>query len=290
MRFGTIEVLSDVSLDLFPGEVHAAIGENGARKSTLMKILAGHLQPSSGQILLDGMPFVATGPTQTEAAGVVLIHQEILLAPHLTVAQNIFLGREIRHGIAVNDHEMNRRSVEALQVLGKEIVPTREAERLSIAQRQLVQIARALSVPHRIVIFDEPSASLTPVETESLFRVINDLRDKGIAVLYISHRLSEVKSIANRVTVLRDGKFVATRDVAEVEPLDMAKLMVGRDMANLYPPRKTRKLGDVALETKNFTVPGFAENVELSVRYGEILGFAGLIGAGRTELFEGLIG
>ncbi len=290
MRFGAIEVLSDVSLDLFRGEVHAVIGENGAGKSTLMKILAGHLQPSSGQILLDGMPFVAAGPTQTEAAGIVLIHQEILLAPHLTVAQNIFLGREIRRGIAVNDREMNRRSVKALQVLGIEIDPTREVERLSIAQRQLVQIARALSVPHRIVIFDEPSASLTPVETEALFRVINDLRDKGIAVLYISHRLGEVKSIANRVTVLRDGKFVATRDVAEVEPLDMAKLMVGRDMANLYPPRKARILGEVALETKNFSVMGFAENIDFSVRYGEILGFAGLIGAGRTELFEGLIG
>ncbi|MDT3376990.1 sugar ABC transporter ATP-binding protein [Labrys neptuniae] len=293
--FGAIEVLSNIALDLKPGEVHAIIGENGAGKSTLMKILAGHLQPSKGSLAIDGEPAHFTGPVDAEHRGIVLVHQEILLAPHLTVAQNIFLGREIRRGPMVDDRAMNREAARAVRELGAEIAPTRVVERLSIAQRQLVQIARALAVPHRVVIFDEPTASLTPVETDALLKVIGAIRARGTAVLYISHRLNEVKAIADRVTVLRDGKWIATRPAAELQPIDMAQLMVGRDMANLYPAKASAEANAAAAEepllaVEHFNVPGFATDVSFGLEAGEILGFAGLVGAGRTELFEGLLG
>ncbi|WP_448954600.1 sugar ABC transporter ATP-binding protein [Labrys neptuniae] len=289
--FGTVEVLSNIALDLKAGEVHAIIGENGAGKSTLMKILAGHLQPSKGNLAIDGAAVHFVGPVDAEQRGIVLVHQEILLAPHLTVAQNIFLGREIRRGLMIDDRAMNRQAAQAVRELGVEIAPTRVVERLSIAQRQLVQIARALAVPHRVVIFDEPTASLTPIETEALLKVIAAIRAKGTAVLYISHRLNEVKAIADRVTVLRDGKWIATRPAAELQPIDMAQLMVGRDMANLYPAKATPPTGrEPLLAVEHFSVPGFAADASFSLQAGEILGFAGLVGAGRTELFEGLLG
>jgi ribose transport system ATP-binding protein len=231
-----------------------------------------------------------SSPADAERHGIVLVHQEILLAPHLTVAQNIFMGREIRNGLTVNDREMNRQAEGAVRGLGAEIRPTTLVSRLSIAQRQLVQIARALMVPHRIVIFDEPTASLTPIETEALLKVIRDQREKGTAILYISHRLNEVAAIADRVTVLRDGKLVATRPAAELKPVDMARLMVGRDMSNLYPDRPAAATAEPILEVRHMTVPGFAEDASFSVRPGEILGFAGLVGAGRTELLEGVVG
>jgi ribose transport system ATP-binding protein len=280
-----------VSVGLRSGEVHAIVGENGAGKSTLMKILAGHLEPSRGTILLDGNEIVFKGPVDAEKHGIVLVHQEILLAPHLTVAQNIFMGRELRlGGISVNDREMNRQARDAVEALGAEIDPTTVVSQLSIAQRQLVQIARALHVPHRVAIFDEPTASLTPFETEALLKVIRGMREKGTAILYISHRLNEVAAIADRVTVLRDGKHIATRDAATLTPVDMARLMVGRDMSHLYPDRPADASGEPILDVRSIEVPGHASDATFSVRPGEILGFAGLIGAGRTELLEGVVG
>jgi ribose transport system ATP-binding protein len=288
--FGPVEVLTDVSVALHPGEVHAVIGENGAGKSTLMKILAGHLPATRGAILVDGQPVVFSGPVDAERRGIVLVHQEILLAPHLTVAQNIFMGRELRRGIAVDDREMNRLARAAVENLGADIAPTTVVSRLSIAQRQLVQIARALQVPHRVVIFDEPTASLTPHETDALLAVIRDLKEKGTAVLYISHRLPEVAAIADRITVLRDGKHITTREGTELTPVDMARLMVGRDVSHLYPDRPPAVSGEPILSVHDLTVPGFASDASFDVRPGEILGFAGLVGAGRTELLEGLVG
>ncbi|MGK9233626.1 sugar ABC transporter ATP-binding protein [Inquilinus limosus] len=292
--FGTVAVLQDVGFDLQPGEVHAVIGENGAGKSTLMKILAGHLEPTAGTITLDGAPIRFSGPVDAERHGIVLVHQEILLAPHLTVAENLFLGRELRRGLpggfGVDDRAMNVRAAEAVRSLGAEIDPAAIVAQLSIAQRQLVQIARALLVPHSVVIFDEPTASLTSHETEALLKVIQDIRAKGVGVLYVSHRLPEVKAIADRVTVLRDGRLVGTRPAAELEPLDMARMMVGRDMANLYPPRTDAPSGDPVLEVRGMTVPRHVEDASFVLRRGEILGFAGLVGAGRTELLEGVLG
>jgi ribose transport system ATP-binding protein len=288
--FGPVEVLSDVSLTVRPGEVHAIIGENGAGKSTLMKILAGNHQPTRGEILIDGQPVHFAGPVDAESRGIVLVHQEILLAPDLTVAQNIYLGRELPKGLTVDDKAMNEGAAQALRGLGADIDPKTIVGNLSIAQRQLVQIARVLLVPHRVVIFDEPTASLTPFETEALLKVIMDIRAKGVGVLYISHRLPEVKEIADRVTVLRDGRLVASHDAADLEPGDMARLMVGRDVTKLYPDRHAAEVRETVLEVENFDVPGYARQASFHLRKGEILGFAGLVGAGRTELMEGLVG
>ncbi|ECB6741083.1 sugar ABC transporter ATP-binding protein, partial [Salmonella enterica subsp. enterica serovar Panama] len=282
--FGGVEVLRDIDLDIRPGEVHAIIGENGAGKSTLMKILAGHLDPTRGTISIDGEPIVFKGPVDAESRGIVLVHQEILLAPDLTVAQNIYLGRELRKGLTVDDRAMNDGARKAVRDLGADIHPDIVVGRLSIAQRQLVQIARALLVPHRLVIFDEPTASLTPIETDALLKVISDIRKSGAAVLYISHRLPEVKALADRVTVLRDGKLVTTRAAAGLEPLDMATLMVGRDVSKLYPDHQPPGDVEMVLEVEHLDVPGYARDASFKLKRGEILGFAGLVGAGRTEL------
>ena len=288
--FGPIEVLHGIDLSVRAGEIHAVIGENGAGKSTLMRLLAGNLKPTSGTLKLDGQPVVFENPVEAEAAGIVLVHQEILLAPDLTVAQNIFLGREVLKGIAVNDRVMNAEAHKALLELGADIPPDIAVSRLSIAKRQLVQIARVLLTPHRIVIFDEPTASLTPHETEALLKVITNIRDRGVAVLFISHRLNEVKQIADTVTVLRDGECIASRDGDTLQPADMARLMVGRDVSKLYPDRAHDGGGEAVLSVSDFSVPGYARNCTFTLRKGEILGFAGLIGAGRTELMEGLLG
>ena len=288
--FGGIEVLRDIDVALHPGEVHAIIGENGAGKSTLMKLLSGHLDPSRGEIRLDGAAVRFAGPVDAEARGIVLVHQEILLAPDLTVAQNIYLGREIRRGPFVDDRAMNAGASRAVAALGAALDPRVPVQRLSIARRQLVQIARALLEPRRVVIFDEPTASLTPRETEALLRVIDDIRARGAAVLYISHRLPEVKVIADRVTVLRDGARVTTRPAAGLTPAAMAELMVGRDVSKLYPDRAAPEAAAPVLEVENFDVPGYAAGARFRLAPGEILGFAGLIGAGRTELMEGIVG
>ncbi|GAB1580337.1 sugar ABC transporter ATP-binding protein [Phyllobacterium phragmitis] len=288
--FGPVEVLRDIGLELKRGEVHAIIGENGAGKSTLMKILSGHLAPSKGTLRVNGEKITFTGPVDAERHGIVLVHQEILLAPDLTVAQNIYLGRELRKGLVLDERTMAEGAHRAVLDLGADIDPATVVNRLSIAQRQLVQIARALLVPHQIVIFDEPTASLTPVETEALLKVIAAIKGKDAAILYISHRLPEVKTIADRITVLRDGNLVGTYEAADLQPVDMARLMVGRDVSKLYPDRAEAKTGETVLEVENMSVPGFVRNAGFSLKRGEILGFAGLVGAGRTELLEGILG
>lgn len=288
--FGPVQVLRDIEIAVRAGEVHAIIGENGAGKSTLMKLLAGNEKPSSGEILIDAEAVTLSGPVDAEYRGIVLVHQEILLAPDLTVAQNIYLGRELRRGPMMDDRAMREGARRAIGDLGGTIDPDAIVGSLSIAQRQLVQIARVLLVPHRVVIFDEPTASLTPIETDALLNVIRDIRAKGVAVLYISHRLPEVKEIADRVTVLRDGRLIASHPISALEPADMARLMVGRDVAKLYPDRSAVGERQPVLQVEHFTVPGFAQDAGFSLRKGEILGFAGLVGAGRTELMEGVLG
>ena len=288
--FGPVTVLHDLSIDVRSGEVHSVIGENGAGKSTLMKLFAGHLQPSSGEIRMDGERVSLSNPVIAESLGIALVHQEILLAPDLTVAQNLFLGREMRRGLVMNDRAMRSRAREAMADLGADIDPDALVGRLSIAQRQLVQIGRVLLVPHRVVIFDEPTASLTPHETDALLRIVHGIRAKGVGVLYISHRLPEVKTISDRISVLRDGRLVATQAAAEMELVDMARRMVGRDVAKLYPDRLHDTGEKSVLDVRGFSVPGHARNASFELRRGEILGFAGLVGAGRTELMEGIVG
>jgi len=288
--FGPVRVLNEIGIDVHAGEVHAIIGENGAGKSTLMKLLAGNEQPTEGTIYVDGKPVTLTNPTVAEALGIVLVHQEILLAPDLTVAQNIYLGRELTRRLVVDDAAMRAGAKQILHELGAEIDPDATVARLSIAQRQLVQIARVLLVPHRLVIFDEPTASLTPVETRALLTLITNLRTRGVGVLYISHRLPEVKEISNRVTVLRDGRLVGSHLTETLQPADMARLMVGRDVAKFYPDHEKQHDPSIVLQVKDFSVPGYVHSASFYLRKGEILGFAGLVGAGRSELMEGIVG
>ncbi|MDR6955957.1 ribose transport system ATP-binding protein [Ancylobacter sp. 3268] len=289
-EFGGVTVLSDASLDIRPGEIHAVIGENGAGKSTLMRLLSGYLRPSAGELRMDSAPIAFHAPSDAQAAGIALVHQEILLAEALTVTENIFIGREITRFGGLDERAMREAAAAQLAEIGCKVSPRALVRDLSLANRQLVQIAKALLGTHRVVIFDEPTAVLTHDEVDPLLDIIVELKQRGVAILYISHRLDEVERLADRVTVLRDGRMVGTYDAEGLTPQRMASLMVGREFASLYPPRLERELGEPALEIEHADVPGFVREVSFTLRKGEILGLAGMIGAGRTELFEGLLG
>jgi ribose transport system ATP-binding protein len=289
-QYGPVTVLADVTLDIFPGEIHAIIGENGAGKSTFMRLLSGYAEPSAGTLSMKGHEVKFTRPEQAQDAGIVLVHQEILLADGLTVAENLFLGRELmRHGI-VDDRTMRRIATQKLSDLGCFVSPNALVRDISLADRQLVQIARALLDDFSLVIFDEPTAVLTGEEVERLLSIITQLKAQGTAVLYISHRLDEVQRLADKVTVLRDGKMVGTFPGAGLTQPDMARLMVGRELAALYPAKTISPGSEVTLEVSDLKVPGHTESVSFKACKGEVLGFAGMIGAGRTELFEGIMG
>lgn len=288
--YGSITVLSDVTLDFRAGEVHAIIGENGAGKSTLMKLLSGYVRPTSGHLLMAGQPVDFADAAAAEAENVVLVHQEILLAPDLTVAENFFLGREMSRGIMVDDRAMNRRAADILASIGARCGPRDLVGQLPLAQRQLVQIGRALLEPRKVVIFDEPTAVLANDEVSTLLDVVRGLRAQQVAVLYISHRLDEVEALADRITVLRDGKIIGTWPAAELSQRRMAELMVGRQLDVLYPPKRPQPSGDPLLVIEQLSVDHGAVEASLKVRPGEVLGIGGMIGSGRTELFEGLMG
>ncbi|HVG48695.1 MAG TPA: sugar ABC transporter ATP-binding protein [Rubellimicrobium sp.] len=288
--YGPITVLSGVTLDIHGGEVHAVIGENGAGKSTLMKLLSGHVRPSTGRLVMDGQRVDFADAVAAEAAGIALVHQEILLAADLTVAENLFLGREITRGLTVDDRAMNRRAAEVLGSIGAAAHPRDLVRDLPLAQRQLVQIARALLEPRKLIIFDEPTAVLATAEVEALLGIVRRLRDAGVAVLYISHRLEEVEALADRVTVLRDGQMIGTYPAAGLSQRAMAELMVGRELAMLYPPKRPATTAAPLLEVEGLSVGHGAQGGSFQVRPGEVLGIGGMIGAGRTELFEGLLG
>lgn len=290
-RFGPVQVLHGVSFAFAPGRVYGVLGENGAGKSTLMKILAGYEQASEGSVEIAGQAVSFRGPRDAEAEGIVMIHQEFNLADDLTIAQNIFLGHElIRHGF-LDEAEMARRAEAAMRSVGLTCSPGRRVRDLIVAEKQLVEIAKALSRNARVLVMDEPTATLTPSETDRLFGLIAQLRDRGATVLYISHKLDEVERITDEVLVMRDGRLVAQRLTGSVSRHQMASLMVGRELSDLFPPRQPVPDGaQVLLKVEGLQVPGWAKDVSFQVRSGEILGFAGLVGAGRTELFEGLLG
>ncbi|WP_298497127.1 sugar ABC transporter ATP-binding protein [uncultured Maritimibacter sp.] len=288
-RFGPIEVLHGVDFDLVPGQIHALIGENGAGKSTLMKILGGYLSPSEGQLLLDGSPVTFTDQRDAENAGILMIHQEFNLALQLSVEENIFLGREKKRGIFLDKVAMRAEAAELLARLDCHVDPRTRVADLSVPNRQMVEIARALGRNARVLIMDEPTAVLTGRETDVLLGQIDRLRANGTAILYTSHKLDEIRRIADRVTVLRDGTQILTREAKGFTEDAMATAMVGRELTDLFPD-KTPATDEVVLTVENLTVPGKVRDASFTLKRGEVLGFAGLVGSGRTELMEGLVG
>jgi ribose transport system ATP-binding protein len=291
--FGPIRVLHGVSLALEQGRVYGLIGENGAGKSTLMKILAGYEAPTEGSVLVDGRAVRLAGPRDAEALGIAMIHQEFNLAEHLTIADNIFLGHEKRRGWFLDEKAMYRETAAVLRDVGLNASPDTLIRQLIVAEKQLVEIAKALSRNARVLIMDEPTATLTPSETARLFNLIAQMRSQGAAVVYISHKLDEVERVADEIVVMRDGRLVARRPTTDVTRQEMADLMVGREMSDMFPSRTpipSAAETPPLLRVRNATVPGWATDVSFDVRAAEIMGFAGLVGSGRTELFEGLLG
>jgi ABC-type sugar transport system ATPase subunit len=282
-------VLDDVNLDVIPGEVHAIVGENGAGKSTLIKILGGVYQPDGGQLLVDGEARRFRSPREALAAGIVVIHQELSLAPSLSAEENIFLGRFPRNAFGVVDRGLMRaRAQQLFEQLGVTLAPQDTVGTLSIAQQQMVEIAKAISVDARILVLDEPTAVLDENRVETLFITIDRLRAKGLGVLFISHHLEEIFRIADKVTVLRDGRVAGSANVADVDQDWLVARMIGRNFAPHEP--HARKVRQPALSIRNLSVPGEVSDITLTVSEGEIVGLAGLVGAGRTELARSVVG
>ena len=288
--FGPVEVLHSVSFALQPGRVVGLLGENGAGKSTLVKILSGYEQATEGDFTIDGAPHRFANSREAEREGIVLIHQEFNLAEQLTIAQNIFLGHERMNGWMLDDRNMNAGASEAMNQVGLDAHPETKIRDLIVAEKQLVEIAKAVSRNARLLVMDEPTATLTPTETERLFGLIAQLKSQGVTIIYISHKLDEVERVTDEIVVMRDGLFIAREPTATTTRQQMANLMVGRDVSDMYPPKEIPPPAPPMLKVSGVSVPGWADNVSFEVRPGEILGFAGLVGAGRTELFEGLLG
>jgi rhamnose transport system ATP-binding protein len=287
--FGGVHALKDVRIDVDAGEVHALLGENGAGKSTLIKVMTGVYQADSGEMYLHGEPVQFAGPREAQQHGIGAIYQEPSLFPDLDIAENIMAGRQPTRAGRIDWRAMYRAARELLQQLGVGLDPRTKARNLSVAQQQTVEIARALSLNAQLLIMDEPTSSLTLTEVEELFRVIRQLREVGTAIIFISHRLEELFAVADRVTILRDGQYVATRNMSDVETEDLIRLMVGRQVDDLFP-KQAAPVGDALLEVTNLTASGKFENVSFKLRAGEILGLAGLIGAGRTDVARALFG
>jgi ribose transport system ATP-binding protein len=289
--FGSTVALGRVDLDILPGEVHALVGENGAGKSTLMKVLSGAHAPDEGDMLLDGQPYRPRDPLEARSRGVGMIYQELSLAPHLTVEENIVLGLEpTRGGVFVDRALMRQRAREALQQFDHpDIRPDRPAGELSVSAQQLVEIARSLAMGCRVLVFDEPTSSLTQSDIQRLFDLIRRLRDQGMSIIYISHFLEEVRALASRLTVLRDGSAVGTHETSAVTDDDIVKLMVGRDVEDLYP-RSARTPGETLLTVRELGGKRFPVTASLELRRGEVVGICGLVGSGRTELLRTVFG
>ncbi|WP_297747403.1 sugar ABC transporter ATP-binding protein [uncultured Tessaracoccus sp.] len=290
-RFGGVHALKDVSLDVRRGEVHALIGENGAGKSTLMKILAGAYMKDSGTITIDGEQVEPSSPRDILDRGVSVIYQEFMLAPDLTVAENIFIDTlGSKKSIFINWRELNRQAAEQLERLGfGQIRPTTTVRDLSVGYQQIVEISKSIARNSKIIVFDEPTAVLTHNETQVLLELIRKLRDEGVTILYISHRLEELFAIADRITVLKDGAYVDTVNVDDITQAQLVKLMVGRDIMQMFPERHA-EIGDELLKVEGLCAGDRIHDVSFNVRRGEVVGFSGLVGSGRTETMRALFG
>ena len=288
-EFPGVKAVDRVDLEILPGEVHALAGENGAGKSTLMKILSQVERPTDGELQISGEKVAFHGPGYAQSLGVAMVYQEFALAPHLSVAENLFLGREPARAGFINRRSEKEKAGELLGRVGLEIDSNRLVSGLTVAEQQRLEIAKALAIEAKVLILDEPTATLAEREIEGLFEVIREMASRGIAILYISHRLDEIFRIADRVTVMRDGKIVETKPTSELTEEELVNLMVGREVGNLYP-KPEAEIGEVLLRVEGISREGVLKDCSFEVRSGEILGFAGLVGAGRTELARAVFG
>ena len=287
--FPGVVALDDVDFDLRRGEVHILLGENGAGKSTLMKILSGAYQKSAGQIVFDGQDVEIRNPKHAQTLGISTIYQEFNLIPHLSAGENIFLGREPRRFGMIDQRAIFQQASSALEGLGLTLDPHKLIKELKVAEQQMIEVAKALSLDARILIMDEPTAALTEHEIKELFATIRSLRDKGVSIVYISHRMEELFEIGDRVTVLRDGRTVGTYDVRDMSKSELIRLMVNRELTELFPKQRA-ELGPEVLRVEGLNTQDGLKDISFSLRKGEVLGIAGLLGAGRTELARAIFG
>ena len=288
--FGSNQVLKQAEIEILAGEVHALLGENGAGKSTLMNIIAGILPKDGGSIIFQGEEVSFKNPREAQTAGIGFVHQELLMCQDISVAENMFLGRAPQNKMGfINYSRLYEQTKEYLKQFEMDIDPQKLTSELNIASQQIVEIAKAISLDCKLLILDEPTSSLTDKEVEMLFRVIREIKKQGIGVVYISHRLSEIFSIADRVTVMRDGEYISTHLIKDITPEQLITKTVGREISNLYPD-KASAMGAVALEVKGLNVDQLLKDISFSVRKGEILGLAGLASAGRTEIAKAVTG
>lgn len=288
--FPGVKALDEVSLEVSPGEVHAIVGENGAGKSTLVNIVSGVLQPDGGEMYFDGKAFAPWNPREAQELGIGFVHQETALCPHLSVAENVFLGRMPQRVRALVDFKEAK--AETIRLLGRfatQINPMDKVQDLSMANQQVVEIVKVLSLDCRLLILDEPTSSLTEIETENLFQIIQELKQRGISILYISHRLKEVFRVCDRVTILRDGRYVKTLAIKDTTEDEVIRNMVGRSISTFYPEKAGQGEEEI-LRVEGLTKERIFRNVSFSVKKGEILGFAGLVGAGRSEVARAICG
>ena len=290
--FPGVHALSDCQFELRSGEVHALVGENGAGKSTLMKVLAGVYHKDAGRILYKGREVEIPNPRAALDLGISMIHQELNLMPHLTVAQNIFIGREPRKGprFWLDEAQLNRQAEQLFDSMHLHMDPTIKVGKLSVAKQQMVEIAKAFSHNAEVLIMDEPTAALTEAEIEELFRIIRQFRDRGVGIVYISHRLEELPIIADRITVMRDGRYISTGQMAETSKDQIISMMVGRTIYESSPEVPENPSQEIALEARHLNRGTAIRDVSFTLKRGEILGFAGLIGAGRTEVARAIFG
>lgn len=288
--FGTNQVLKNAGFLLRDGEVHALMGENGAGKSTLMKILTGVYTRDAGTVIVDGKEVEYHNPQEAEKAGIVFIYQELNVMFDLTVEENLFMGKEITKGFGICDKKaMRKKAKEVLDMMGVDINPVAVMSELSVGQQQMIEICKALMVDAKVIIMDEPTAALTQSETDALFKVIHSLRKKGVSMVYISHRMEEIFELCDRITVLRDGSYIGTEEIKDIDMNDIVKMMIGREIGERFPARDV-KLGQEVLKVEKLTSPGVFHDISFSVRAGEVLGVSGLMGAGRTEIMQAIFG